>query len=584
YSVVLQSDGQIVVTGTATTGNFALARYNSDGSLDTTFGTMSTTLNANTTYTEATPAVVMDSSVILTDPEFAHIDNYDGSTLTLSRNTGADTHDQFCGAGIVATQSSGSVIISSLNIGTYTYSGGTLIITFNASATQTLMNQTLSSLEYQYSGNTPPSSVQIGWTFSDGALSTTANITINLIDVYDGPIFTSNATPPSINENSGAGQVIYTASATDTTAITYSLKNSGDASHFSINSTSGAVSLIANPDYEAKNSYTFTVNATDTDGNVTEQNVNVSINDLDDIAPTFISTTAETTTADVTTSTVIYDANATDVNSITYSFAGGFDDSSFTIDSATGYVRFNTLPDYNAPIDSGNNNIYDFIVRATDSMGNHADQNIALTVTPAYVSPAGQSVISLGTYGNLIAPVQVDGKWYYVWDMNGDGVNNIDQNTNGMYAEDGSIANSSGSGYQYDYTTHDLLDQLLSHDSNRIVNITDQNMDGNYGTTDEYRYGTIGGVKVALATSGVTVPLEDIFLTDAGIYTDLAAIWDSYNSGDMSNGTPNGWEIAPYWSATENSTGNHTTNYFYNGMVMDVYDDSYTGMVALQVL
>lgn len=43
YAVIIQTDGKIVVAGSATTGSpslsFALARYNTDGSLDTSFGT-----------------------------------------------------------------------------------------------------------------------------------------------------------------------------------------------------------------------------------------------------------------------------------------------------------------------------------------------------------------------------------------------------------------------------------------------------------------------------------------------------------------------------------------------------------------
>src|SRR5215208_381188 len=37
YPMVIQSDGKIVVAGTAGSARFALARYNADGSLDTSF-------------------------------------------------------------------------------------------------------------------------------------------------------------------------------------------------------------------------------------------------------------------------------------------------------------------------------------------------------------------------------------------------------------------------------------------------------------------------------------------------------------------------------------------------------------------
>ena len=51
-------------------------------------------------------------------------------------------------------------------------------------------------------------------------------------------------------------------------------------------SSNGEVTLTANPDYEIKSSYSFTVVATDTSGNASEQVVTLGINDVDD--PTVI--------------------------------------------------------------------------------------------------------------------------------------------------------------------------------------------------------------------------------------------------------------------------------------------------------
>ena len=80
---------------------------------------------------------------------------------------------------------------------------------------------------------------------------------------------TSGATAAAIAENGGAGQVVYTATATATngSAVTYSLKAGGDAAAFSINSATGAVTLTANPNFEAKSSYSFTVVASDAANN-----------------------------------------------------------------------------------------------------------------------------------------------------------------------------------------------------------------------------------------------------------------------------------------------------------------------------
>ena len=99
----------------------------------------------------------------------------------------------------------------------------------------------------------------------------------------DGPVFTSGATATPIAENSGAGQVVYTAAATDASLpVTYSLKPVGDYAAFSINSSTGAVTLTANPDYESKSSYSFTVIATDAASNASEQAVTLAITDVDE--------------------------------------------------------------------------------------------------------------------------------------------------------------------------------------------------------------------------------------------------------------------------------------------------------------
>ena len=97
------------------------------------------------------------------------------------------------------------------------------------------------------------------------------------------PVFTSGDTATPIAENSGAGQVVYTAAATDASLpITYSIKPVGDYAAFSINGSTGAVTLTANPDYESKASYSFTVIATDAAGNASEQAVSLAITDADE--------------------------------------------------------------------------------------------------------------------------------------------------------------------------------------------------------------------------------------------------------------------------------------------------------------
>src|SRR5690606_38133351 len=105
-------------------------------------------------------------------------------------------------------------------------------------------------------------------------------VTLAVNDLDDSaPTITSAAAATDIDENSGAAQVVYTATADDSTdisnGVTFSLKtdNADDASAFTINASTGAVTLTANPDHETRSSYAFTVVATDAVGIASEQAV-----------------------------------------------------------------------------------------------------------------------------------------------------------------------------------------------------------------------------------------------------------------------------------------------------------------------
>ena len=93
------------------------------------------------------------------------------------------------------------------------------------------------------------------------------------------PVFSSGTVAAALDENSGAGQVVYTAVASDPASdggpsnpLSYGLSGT-DAGAFSIDPTSGAVTLTGDPDHESQASYSFTVTATDAAGNATTQTV-----------------------------------------------------------------------------------------------------------------------------------------------------------------------------------------------------------------------------------------------------------------------------------------------------------------------
>ncbi|QEP44776.1 cadherin repeat domain-containing protein [Ectothiorhodospiraceae bacterium BW-2] len=210
----------------------------------------------------------------------------------------------------------------------------------------------------------------------DSNNSTEQTVTLNINDLDEGaPQFTSGATATAIDENSGAEQVIYTATATDSGTVTYSLKTGADAGLFSIDATSGEVTLTGNPDYEAKASYSFTVIATDDSNNSTEQTVTLNINDLDEGAPQFTSgAIADAIDENSGAEQVIYTATATDSGTVTYSLKTGADAGLFSIDANSGEVTLTGDPDYEAKAS------YSFTVIATDNAGNSSEQSITLAV------------------------------------------------------------------------------------------------------------------------------------------------------------------------------------------------------------
>lgn len=206
-------------------------------------------------------------------------------------------------------------------------------------------------------------------------------------------------------------------------------------------------------------------------------------------------------------------------------------------------------------------------------------------------SPAGQSMIDLGDYGQLLAPVNVDGKWYYVWDMNGDGSHDFNQDASGQWDYDGAVVNGAGSGFQYGFASHDVLDGLFTQD-------IDGNANPGSDTSDIFRFATLNGVHLALPTYGGSGVVPDSWFYANGTaidnnpvgeinpaYDDLLAIWDAFNGSGTGLGmydTPPGWQAYSYGSASPAAYG-HAGVHLVDGIVFDSddYGDTY---VAVEVL
>ncbi|MCP3690214.1 MAG: hypothetical protein GY784_17565, partial [Gammaproteobacteria bacterium] len=176
YDIVTQSDGKILVVGQSSNGSnddISLVRYNADGSLDTSFNLV-TTLDGAPSFTKGGAAVVLDSNVVVSDAELDALNggsgNYSGASVTLVRNGGANSDDVYSETGTLsALTESGNLLVGGTTIGTVTTnSGGTLVLTFNANATTALVNSALQQVAYSNSSDDPSASAQIDWSFDDG--------------------------------------------------------------------------------------------------------------------------------------------------------------------------------------------------------------------------------------------------------------------------------------------------------------------------------------------------------------------------------------------------------------------------------
>ena len=234
---------------------------------------------------------------------------------------------------------------------------------------------------------------------SDGTLTDDQAITVNVTAVNEAPQITSSGggatATVSVSENS---TVVTTAIATDQdvgSTISYSLVGGADQSRFQINPSTGALSFINAPDFEApddadhNNSYVATVRASD--GTLTDDQaitVNVTaVNEAPQIASTGGGATATVSASEnstVVTTVVAMDQDAG--STISYSLVGGVDQGEFQINASTGALSFINAPDFELTTDADHNNSYLVTVRASDGSLND-DQAITVTVTDVSEAP-----------------------------------------------------------------------------------------------------------------------------------------------------------------------------------------------------
>ena len=214
-------------------------------------------------------------------------------------------------------------------------------------------------------------------------------------------VFPDGSDARDVDENLPAGTAVGDPVAANDTiddVLTYSLSGT-DASSFEIDPATGQITVGSRTalNHEATPSYSgVTVSVTEASGDVVEQAVDITVNDVNE-APTVIDGVtmqahaeddADIDTDDTTASTVdTYMATDPEERALTWSVEGA-DKDLFDIGETNGELDFKDAPNYEMPADAGSDNVYNVTVVATDAGVDEDDENemtamrdVVITVT-----------------------------------------------------------------------------------------------------------------------------------------------------------------------------------------------------------
>ena len=212
---------------------------------------------------------------------------------------------------------------------------------------------------------------------SDGSLEVSQDYSFSITNVNEAPTISTSSF--SIAEGSTAIGTIAASDPDASSTLSYTISGT-DSSKFSINASSGVVAFLSPPNFESPtdndldNTYYFTV--TVSDGSLSSsQVIAVAVGNVNE-APSFSIASAQSYVEN-SGATISVAANDPDASSsLTYTLSGT-DASKFTI-SSSGVLSFSSAPDYEAPSDSGSNNIFNVSVAVSDGVNS---SSIALVIS-----------------------------------------------------------------------------------------------------------------------------------------------------------------------------------------------------------
>jgi VCBS repeat-containing protein len=245
---------------------------------------------------------------------------------------------------------------------------------------------------------------------SHGAQSTSTAL-VTIVGVNDAPVIDGDpSVSVSVPENSTTVATVV-AHDPDSPVLTYSIltgSGSPDASKFTIDATTGALSFLRAPDFgnptDTNHDNIYTVEVKVSDGSLSDiQTLVVHVTDVNDNAPVITTATSQSVAEN---HTLVTHLSAFDVDSVggptVFSIADGLDGSKFEI--VGGNLQFKSAPDFEAPSDSNHNNIYSVTVNASDGLNSSA-RTISVHVTNVNEAPVLAPDTAAITYVENAAPL-----------------------------------------------------------------------------------------------------------------------------------------------------------------------------------
>jgi VCBS repeat-containing protein len=244
---------------------------------------------------------------------------------------------------------------------------------------------------------------------SDGTVSTVHDLAVSVIRDERPPEITSSGAV-SVAEGSTAVMTVVAVdpNAGDTTI--WSIAGGADAGLFQIDASTGVLSFLSGPNFEApsdaggNNVYDVTVQAQDQGGLSSTKAIVVTVSDVNE-APVF-STPVTLSAAEQQTAVVTLVATDPERSAVTYSIVGGADQSLFTVNTQTGELVFVAAQDFANPGDADHDGIYEVTVSGSD--GSVASQRtFTVTLTDTNQAPSITSTNAVSVSENTTAVLTV---------------------------------------------------------------------------------------------------------------------------------------------------------------------------------